>query len=288
MSPRAMCCRMRLDAGLVVRARQARAEDAAGASPRSAPRSRAGLGAATVSRAWTSSRRAREPATVAVQRHGRPATRGRSGDPRRRPSRGAPAGAAAAPGRPPRSTAGARATCPRSYPRNPTSPPRNGGASAGTTGVGSSRANEASGDGERIRTGGRRLEHRHGIRRQVGPARIPARAARSRAGPGPAGRGRPRRRRSDASLAIRSGRRRNRSGAVGRTGQVRADGDHAGDDTAGSASVDGRNSTTDGRTVRYPPPMRARDLGIRIGLGNARARSTPSPTSPASPSATRR
>ena len=30
-------------------------------------------------------------------------------------------------------------TCPRSYPRNPTSPPRNGGASAGTTGVASSR-----------------------------------------------------------------------------------------------------------------------------------------------------
>ena len=96
-----------------------------------------------------------------------------TGDPTPRPSRGARAGAAAAPGS---STArdGRRSkTWPRSYPRKPTSPPANGGLRGERRRV--EPRDEAARHGERVRSCRRGLQDGDRISREVGPPGIPSR-----------------------------------------------------------------------------------------------------------------
>ena len=143
---------------------------------------------------------------------------------------------------------------------------------------------QAAGDRERIGTRGRRLEHRDRVGRQVGPARVAARGGRSRAARGRAGRGRPRPRRS-ARIGDPVGQApRPERVATRASGGVRTDGDHAGDDTAGPARRR-RRPATDRPGRGHGRPLASRDASTRPRdpdrPRDARARSTPSPTSPA-------
>ena len=124
---------------------------------------------------------------------------------------------------------------------------------------------EPAGHGEGVRPGGGRLEHRHGIGGQVGPARVPA-------GPRAFQQGQARQvaeRLGDVDgsstrdpLRQASQSKRGR----GRTGVVATDGDHPAM-IRRVARSGRRNARVDRTQVRYSPAMRARDVGVRIGLG---------------------
>ena len=142
--------------------------------------------------------------------------------------------------------------CPRSYPRKPTSPPMNRGASAGTTDRPVEPADEPARDRERIRPGGGRLEHRDGVGGQVGPARVAA-------WPGALEQG------QAGQVAERAPRRRSArvaGEAVGQSAEAQR--------RVVSWARDHRRDDTAGRRPRPPGSirtMRTRDLGIIIGRG---------------------
>ena len=166
--------------------------------------------------------------------------------------------------------------CPKSYPRNPTSPPRNRGASAGMTWVVSRRATRrrATANGSGPAAGPSRTATGSAVR-YVQRAFRPGRALSSSASPGRS------RNCSATSIArcdaMRSGRRRSRTVAagvsrgVGPTGitpamirPLRRMGGHAGP----SRPAAGRHAQPSRPAAgRYPARMRARDLGITIGRG---------------------
>ena len=234
MSPLAMWSRMRSHAGLVRGTGQGGAELEGGARVGRVDRI-GGRGAATrrertpgvVRRAWTSSRRrarrrpspsrARPPSQAWPVRRSQATTQSCKREAQRRqalvvlaPSR------AAAPGRGRGRSPGTRRV-------------RRGTAARRRARPGSDRAGrQAARHGERVRAGGRRLQHRHGIGRQVGPASVapgsrtleqgePGQVAERLGGVDGSRSGDPVRQASQAQR----GRRANRA-------RVRADGDHAG------------------------------------------------------------